>query len=226
MKKLLKWVFMGFIAYALLTLFACNPNQWETTDGMIIVSTEEGDPYFNPSNRGLGTAEPIYRWRFQESTKYNLNEGLDVVAFSGDQKDWCKLVGLSWNLFSNHINTSMVGWRYNPDTDLFQLNAYSHVNEARVFTAPLMKIPINETFQTQVRRVVVDWTDESVVEIRIKSFSNPDTGYIGEEVSYLQEFQRQNLGANPRKLGTYFGGNIPTPHYLHLLRSKNRIATW
>lgn len=56
---------------------------------------------------------------FTEDSKYQLD--------SKDQKDTNKGYGISNSLISNFTSTTiMLGWRYNPSTDLFELYPYCH----------------------------------------------------------------------------------------------------
>lgn len=55
---------------------------------------------------------------FTEQSKYILDPT--------DQKDLNKGYGISGNLTNNHDISIMLGWRYNPQTDLFELTPYAH----------------------------------------------------------------------------------------------------
>jgi hypothetical protein len=46
-------------------------------------------------------------------------------------KDWNKGGGVSFDLFDNHVDSTMWAWRYNPVTGMVQLTAYSHVDGER-----------------------------------------------------------------------------------------------
>lgn len=50
-----------------------------------------------------------------------------------DQLDWNKGGGVSFDLFDNHTDAAMWGWRYNPLTGLVELTAYCHINRKRPF---------------------------------------------------------------------------------------------
>ena len=189
-------------------------------EGYDQISVFKGNHQFNPGNRGIGKKERMYSWYFTDDTKYILDSTAQVL-FSGDQKDWNKLIGMSYSLISNHINSAMVGWRYNPDQELFELNAYYHINEARFFTAPLAYVEANELFQTRIEKFepgeLEGWDEHPVVRVRIKTES-------GQHVEYVAEFQRQNLPDLTRKIATWFGGNNAAPYYLKMYRKE--IEVW
>lgn len=58
---------------------------------------------------------------FLESAKYKLD--------AEDQQDTNKGYGVSWNILDNHDVSVMLGWRYNPATDEFELTFYGHNGE-------------------------------------------------------------------------------------------------
>ena len=60
--------------------------------------------------------------KFTEQSKYTLKEGDKIDE---DQKDWNKLLGISYNFTDTRTNTSMVGWRYNIEKDVIDCILYT-----------------------------------------------------------------------------------------------------
>lgn len=58
------------------------------------------------------------------SVKYNFK--------NADQLDWNKLVGLSYNFFTNHKNSAMVSWRWGVKCDCVEYGFYYHISGKRV----------------------------------------------------------------------------------------------
>lgn len=65
-------------------------------------------------------------FRFTEDSKYNHG--------NENQLDFNKLIGRKKCLVRPHRNSDMVGWRYNPDKDQFELLAYRHINNEVFFS--------------------------------------------------------------------------------------------
>lgn len=214
MRNLIKLCYIIISLWALATLFSCNPNTPTTIDGFEAVEIKEGKHFSSNGNRGVGKNEPAYMWRFQNSSAY-VHHPERTPLFQGDQKDWNKLIGLSYNLFSNHINSVMVGWRWNPDTELMQLNTYAHVNEARQIGAVMMEVELEQNLQTSIKKI-----SSNEVIVSIMSEGDSERGFEANEATYIVEFQGQNLPTTTRKIATYFGGNLPAPHDILIYRKK------
>lgn len=190
---------------------ACNPNRPPTTiDGFEAITIQEGEHQSKPWALDIGSNEPSYMWRFNQSAAYCINED---CSWSGDQKDWNKLIGLSFNLFSNHINSAMVGWRWNTDIEQMELNAYFHINEGVQYTEPLLTVSIDQNFQAWVEEL-----PDGRVMVYIKSEANAEKGFTEQEGKYIAEFQRQDLADRTRKIYTWFGGNKPAPNTIIIYR--------
>lgn len=120
-----------------------------------------------------------------------------------NQKDWNKLTGLAWDAFSNHVNSAMVGWRWDPDLDLMNLNAYYHVDGQRTFTQTLISVDLEEHFTIAICKI-----NDNQVDITI-------TDSEGVTVSHSQEFPA-GLQDRSRVIWTWFGGTYPANHYMTL----------
>ncbi len=73
-----------------------------------------------------------YAVQFLESCKYIFRN--EDGSINQNQYDWNKGPGFSLHFWTNHKNSSMLGWRYNPFSDSFELSHYAHKNNTRVFT--------------------------------------------------------------------------------------------
>ena len=120
---------------------------------------------------------------FDEAAKYEHGDH--------DQMDWNKLCGISFHLFTSHKNSAMVGWRYEPITGVFQLNAYYHVDGQVQYTNTLQRVEPCET----VKGSISVFSDRVAVEI----------GFA----THLQKFDR--LRKLRRRIWPWFGGNKPAP---------------
>lgn len=210
--RVIKWLFVLVSIWAILS--SCNPNTPTTIDGFEAVEIKEGKHFSSNGNRGVAPKEPIYMWRFQQSSAY-IHHPDRTPLFQGDQKDWNKLIGLSYNLFSNHINSVMVGWRWNPDTELMQLNTYAHVNEARQIGSVMIEVELEQNFQTSIKKI-----SPQLVMVSLVSEADPKRGFEANESTFIVEFQGQNIPITTRKIATYFGGNLPAPHDILIYRKQ------
>lgn len=118
-----------------------------------------------------------------ERTMYNHN--------GNDQRDWNKLCGISFHLFTSHRNSVMIGWRYIPEANRFEFNAYYHVDGKVIYTP---KLWTSEPGQKVTGLISV--TDKRVIV------------QIGEH-SHNQEFKK--LRRWRRRIWPWFGGNKPAP---------------
>lgn len=109
---------------------------------------------FKTGKRTLSPCEPVQIWqpgkfssieyivRFDETIRYKLP--------GEEQWDWLKGGGVSFDLFTNHRNSAMWGFRYNPDTDKVELNAYAHIKGKNYYTKPLAEVAPGETFRVKI----------------------------------------------------------------------------
>lgn len=128
-----------------------------------------------------------YNWNviFTNSCKYDHG--------TNDQLDWNKLVGIS-----NHLNprkdSLRIVWRYNKETDLFEIALYTEKNKE--FTAvEIASIKANEKLTINLKCYVT----YALVEVKDKLF--------------MASFQKEPLTL---RLNPYFGGNLPAPHKMKL----------
>ena len=238
-KTLLKIVFLCVSFWALMTLVSCNPNRPPTTiDGYEAIIILEGNHHSNPRKFGKVDKEyNVQHWRFEDAD-YIHHPDKDPL-FQGDQKDWNKLHGDSWTPYliefdfkdfdfthPNHVNTCMVGWRWNPDTELIELNSYNHVDEARQFTPTLMEVKLHQNFKTWIKPIGLNVDGNSVVRLWIESEADPDRGFERQFVEYFIEFQGQQLPERSREINPWFGGNKKVPKGDKILIYNKTTFTW
>jgi len=116
-----------------------------------------------------------------------------------DQQDWNKGGGLSFNMFTNHRNSAMWAWRYNPVTNFFEIGYYCHINgkieksaQPEINVAPLLPFDVLMVFMKDA----VLFEFKTVLERKTVSIS------IG------------NWGNWSREIFPWFGGNNPAPEDL------------
>lgn len=184
----------------------CNRNRPPTTiDGFEAIVIEPGNHRSDPWDLIVSKTDIKYRWYFSDGARYYTNPD---SSNTGDQKDWNKLIGQSytpWRLWTdaNHINSAMVGERYNTTLDVFELNAYWHLDEERGFTAPLMTFEALQQFETQVVRL-----PGNEVQVCVEKFTDPDHGsFEAGNFCYSIDFTGQRIPDEVRQINTYHGGN-------------------
>jgi hypothetical protein len=79
------------------------------------------DIFFNIKTVKTPTAQR-YGFAFNEGNKYVI-EGVDQLDFN-------KLLGLKGKILDPKFDTVMVGWRYRPDLDVFEVIPYFHLGSA------------------------------------------------------------------------------------------------
>ena len=166
---------------------------------MPIIRHKKGQHTSSPLNLCLdfNAKKTESTWTFTESCKYNHN--------NADQGDWNKLTGIAFNLLNARANSIMCGWRYNVDTNLFELCAYYHVNSS--FNPPaqaLISVEVNEPF-------IIEFSFD-----KNQKTATMKVTYKGLTVSDTKPFEK--FGIN-RPINTWFGGNLPTPHDMFFLKN-------
>lgn len=123
------------------------------------------------------------------------------VLPDGDQWDWNKGGGISFNLLRNNRDNIMWAWRYNPDKDLIELTAYSNIKGGRYIGSGsgdvLMEIPLE-------KKVIIDIIptidNQWIVHFERQGMYQMHT-YHPARKSFC-------LG---KRLGLWFGGNRKAP---------------
>jgi len=184
---------------------------------MITYKCKKGQHAFKPANcRDLPgfylSRRPVHKphrvgWkvRFRDSCKYDLG--------SSDQADWNKLPGLSWNLFTNHDDAAMLGWRWNKNLLVFEVGPYLHVDGKRRFQKnPELHFESGEDFWYSIE---ADYTRN---EVRIRVFFADGATHEYTTSTYA------DLSRTTRQIHAWFGGNRPAPHDMFLQYGK--VTRW
>ena len=116
-----------------------------------------------------------------------------------DQWDWNKLLGISYSINAQK-ESAMVGWRYNTQTQKFELCAYCHVDGKRIYTKKLFEVKAGWKF---------------VVSIEVK-----DGYYLFSMVgvSHTEPFYHNRKVS--RRVNSWFGGNQKAPRTIKIKIEK------
>lgn len=140
-------------------------------------------------------------------------EGCDYLLPGADQQDWNKGGGVSFDLLTNHIDSVMWAWRYNPALELVELAMYAHVdglrwvarNELRPSEGEILnRIAIGETARISLK---VDY-EEGNYDMNIQ--------VVGDNESYPGIIPFTHEKEIARTIGVWFGGNNPAPNKMDL----------
>lgn len=146
-----------------------------------------------------------YSFIFTEQMAYDLK--------GNDQKDWCKLCGVSYGSFFQSTDyTAMVGFRYVPNKGHFELNAYYHIGDLepdRYFTEPLATVKVGERFDVDIR---VDYAGKTYT---IEVTKVPDDIPADWELLFSHKQQYDHDYTRPRMISAWFGGNRTAPNTMH-----------
>ena len=124
-----------------------------------------------------------------------------------DQDDWNKGGGVSFDLFTNHTDSVMWSWRYNPVTDNIELGMYCHVDGKRV----IVKAHKSEAMQTVKIGEAV--RIRLTIARNLKAYGmefNTATNAAGASVPFTHSKK------TARTIGAWFGGNNPAPHTMNI----------
>jgi hypothetical protein len=122
----------------------------------------------------------------------------------GDQFDWNKLTGISFNPLNPSRDAVMIGWRWNNLTNKIQLGAYFNVKGQNIYPELNMS-PIMEVSQTELVTFKIDYNQVVITStIQNKSITIPVPQ--GMFKSWLTSFRIQ----------PYFGGNRSAPNYIEI----------
>lgn len=129
-----------------------------------------------------------------------------------DNLDYNKLIGQALELFDNHENSAMLGWRRSAEAGLIDLTPYCHIRGRQVIgprdsAAPVAQVRPGEWFAVWFD---FDWRRE---EITVSVQVLPD----GEVIAHtFGEFKFPGLIKWVRRIGPWFGGNQTAPHAMAL----------
>lgn len=133
---------------------------------------------------------------FTEDSKYDV-QGVD-------QYDWLKLTGITFTPLRPDTDAIMVAWRYNLDTEMFEIGPYYNSDLARIMPTEdqIISVPANETFDYSLdyNGITLTYGDKTVFKP-------------------LPETLHPNFWTSVRING-WFGGTSPAPrtvsYYLDL----------
>ncbi len=145
----------------------------------------------------------LLRWKWKPKRYFFSVRFLQAAYDHGnaDQMDWNKLLGVSFHLFTNHENSFMLGWRWNVDTQLFEINAYQHVDGSTKYTDTLFTVPHDSWLQGVAN---IDYRRDQV-RLSVK---------VAHGVAVEHVFQFSRLRKLTREINAWFGGNLPAPYYI------------
>ncbi|TDO12062.1 hypothetical protein EV580_3786 [Mycobacterium sp. BK086] len=122
-------------------------------------ATATASPSHNPLNlivtfKGQHVALPpqIVFFVKQVAGKATFTENSVYDLHNVDQYDWNKLTGISFTLLHPDDDALMVAWRYNVDTNMFEVGPYYNMDFARIMPADdeIISVPVDETFTFNV----------------------------------------------------------------------------
>ena len=132
----------------------------------------------------------------RESTKY-------VQPNVYEQEDWLKSLGLSFSpIFNAHKNSIMLGWRYNPSTQLFEFAPYWHDSKGDNHYPEKDDLPIIHAKVNEVVKMIIKPDSDDFQKVTI---SNLTTNY---HYSYLVDVDQSKWA---RTISPWFGGTLPPP---------------
>jgi len=145
--------------------------------------------------------------RFTESCRYTLD--------NGDQDDWNKGGGVSFDLLTNHTDSAMWAWRWNPERQVIQLSTYCHVDggvlKARTALGP------DQTSPEVVAEVEIGQTVD--ISLRIEHDRYAFTFETAEGTSnYWTPHNHDKKLA--RTIGAWFGGNRQAPQRIDIYLTR------
>lgn len=148
------------------------------------------------------------------------DEGCDYLLPGADQQDWNKGGGVSFDLLTNHIDSAMWAWRYNPALELVELAMYAHVdglrwvarNEIRPSEGEVLnRIAIGETARISLK---IDWEGGNY---------DMSMQVVGDNESYTGNIQFTHDKQMGRMIGTWFGGNNAAPNKMNIYIKRKVI---
>ena len=172
---------------------------------------------FKPSPLNIDDAPYIaYRWTFTPSMQYEL--------LGGDQCDWNKLHGVSWNWLNNHDNSFMVAWRWNLD-GFWQIAGYYHDEGTTRWAGATCTEPTAQETDPAIPVVEV-YPDadgfghfETHMNFQPNGFAALTIITTGATVFYEHYFGIESDNRY-REIGPWFGGNQPAPHAMCMARKR------
>lgn len=143
------------------------------------------------------------RWRVSfQQPKYALGDA--------DQMDWNKLFGISFHLFTNHRNSWMLGWRWNEQERVIEVNEYMHRNSKTEYSTTLFTCEAGQQIECYLRLFRHAGTTI------LKAVLTVDKGEAFEVVRHYNTRARWT-----REINTWFGGNRTAPRDIELYKETS-----
>lgn len=132
-------------------------------------------------------------------------------------QDWQKLCGVSFRLLNNHIDSAMIGCRWNAAKGKVELTSYYHIDE-EIVKGPsgqdetMLDVTHDEVFNVQL---LIDWENKIYTW---KLWVNGE-----DSVQDLQEFTHDSR--KYREIGFYFGDPPKAPTTLKLFKKRLTVLS-
>jgi hypothetical protein len=166
-------------------------------EGMQVYTIKKGRHFSFPrqSKSWQNMEEVVWNVRFLDNSKYSFPpiEG----KIDRDQYDWNKLCGVYFNFWNTRDDSAMIGWRYNPETELIELAPYYHVDGSRDMFKPIMYVSPGTLIKLHLvidrSNKSYDWTLQANNQTAVHSFP------------FTHERKKSSV------IQFYFGGNRTAP---------------
>lgn len=152
-------------------------------------------------------------WMFTESCKYHFKNADGTTH--DDQWDWNKLTGIGFSIDAMD-DAAMIGWRFNPDTDRFELGAYAH--------------GVSKKGDREMVEFCVEIEAEEKFSVRVLFMGNDQIFFFEIEAGgfIISDFRSDNICIGTRKkrglgyaITNWFGGQQTPPHDMEMFFKKN-----
>ena len=154
---------------------------------------------------------------FQDGMYHLLHQG----KTDPDQYDWNKLLGMSFNLFTNHENSWMIGWRYNILNKTIELNRYWH-SAGKMYHDREPFAAIDPKLGGLSGSMYLDYKNKRVfgqVQTwkRFDSSAKQESKHVDLQTHNI-EFVLDDMRPWTREINTWFGGNEKAPRTIKLFK--------
>ena len=146
--------------------------------------------------------------QFQTNCNYILRN--PDGSISVDQQDWNKAVGEKFGTLDPHVNTAMLGFRYNVEAQKVEVNFYHHISGERDYTGVLHSFDLMEPFEY---RIVPRYSDGTITE----TLWTIDGKLIRCIVFHFPQIKGK-YRINAYDVNLYFGGNQKAPQRVTVYR--------
>ena len=138
------------------------------------------------------------KFKFTQDNKYLFNDE--------NQYDFNKLFGYKGKYFKPRFNTVMVGWRYNPEMDKFQVLPYFHIGSKNY------DFNMDQIINLNVNQECIATT--TIIRKSVKMTLKTENQEITESRIFTEEYSRF------WSVLPWFGGTYPSPKNMKLFIQK------